>query len=75
MKIRTPGSYLDAVDWFLESDRIEDATVENSVIFPEATITGDEVRRSIVDEDTHVKSLNLSGAVIGAHTRLNGSGQ
>jgi glucose-1-phosphate thymidylyltransferase len=52
--------------------RLEDATVEESVIFPDATITDGQVRRSIVDEDTHVESLDLSGAVIGAHTKLNG---
>jgi glucose-1-phosphate thymidylyltransferase len=52
--------------------RLEDATVEESVIFPDATITDGQVRRSIVVEDTHVESLDLSGAVIGAHTKLNG---
>jgi len=26
----------------------------------------------LIDEQTHVDSLNLSGAVIGAHTQLNG---
>ena len=59
----------------LEGARIEEAIVENSAIFSEATIRGGEVRRSIVDEDTHVESLNLSGAVIGGHTRLHGSGR
>lgn len=50
---------------------LEDVTVENSVIFPEATIHGGELRRSIIDQDTHMEGLNLSGAVIGAHTRVN----
>ena len=52
---------------------VEGATVTDSVVFPEATIKGGELRRSLVDTDTHVESLNLSGAVIGAHTQLNGS--
>ena len=52
---------------------VEGATVTDSVVFPKATIKGGELRRSLVDTDTHVESLNLSGAVIGAHTQLNGS--
>jgi glucose-1-phosphate thymidylyltransferase len=51
---------------------VDDATVESSIVFPEATIVGGELRRSIVDENTQVEGLNLSGAVIGAHTELNG---
>lgn len=52
----------------------DDATVTDSVVFPKATIVGGELRRSLVDTDTdtHIESLNLSGAVIGAHTRING---
>lgn len=49
--------------------RIEDAPVENSVTVPDATISGGEIRRSIVDEDTHVEDLDLAGAMIGTHTR------
>lgn len=51
---------------------LEDVTVEDSVIFPEATIRSGIVRRSLVDETTTIESLNLSGAVIGSRTRLNG---
>ena len=52
---------------------VEDATVTESVVFPESTIKGGELRRSLVDTNTHVESLDLSGAVIGAHTQLNGN--
>ena len=50
---------------------LTDATIEHSVIFPGATINGGEIRRSLIDQDTHIESLDLSGAVIGAHTTLN----
>lgn len=50
---------------------IKDATVTDSVVFSEATIKDSELRRSLVDTDTHIESLTLSGAVIGAHTELN----
>jgi len=53
----------------------DDATITDSVVFPEATIKGGELRRSLVDQDTHIESLELSGAVIGAHTRLNSDGR
>ena len=56
----------------LEDATIEDATITDSVIFPDATVKHSELRRSLIDTDTHLESLNLSGAVIGAHTRLNG---
>ena len=50
---------------------LEDVTVDNSVVVPEATIQGGELRRSLVDEAC-VAGLHRSGAVIGAHTRVNG---
>ena len=56
----------------LENATIEDATITDSVVFPNTTIKHSELRRSLIDTDTYVESLNLSGAVIGAHTQLNG---
>lgn len=50
----------------------DDAMVTDSVIFPQTVIAGGEIRRSLVDTNTHIDSLNLSGAVIGAHSRLDG---
>ena len=57
----------------LAGAHLEDTTIDESVVFPEATISGGELRRSLVDTETHIESLRLSGAVIGAHTRLNGN--
>jgi len=49
---------------------IRNSTIENSVIFPEGSVIDCEIRRTIIDKDTSMESLRLSGAVIGAHTRM-----
>jgi glucose-1-phosphate thymidylyltransferase len=49
---------------------VENATVDRSVIFPNATITGSDISDSIVDEETLVEDLDLSGSLVGAHSRL-----
>ena len=54
----------------LEGASLSDVTVERSVVFPEAEIVGCEIRDSIIDRGTRVEGMNLSGALIGAHTRL-----
>ena len=51
---------------------VRDTTLDNSIVFPDATIIDSEIRNSLIDEQTHIESLDLSGAVIGAHTQLNG---
>ena len=51
---------------------ISDVTLSDTVVFPEARISESEVHRSLIDTDTDITGLNLSGAVIGAHTQLNG---
>ena len=53
-----------------------DTTLDSAVIFPNVTLRNAEIRRSIIDENTHLEDLNLAGALIGAHTHIsNGSGQ
>ncbi|WP_306059957.1 NDP-sugar synthase [Natronococcus wangiae] len=47
-----------------------DADVEHSIVFPETTLEGTTIRRSIIDEKTHLADLDLAGALIGAHTRI-----
>ena len=44
----------------LEDATIEDATITDSVIFPETTIKHSELRRSLIDTDTHLESLGGS---------------
>jgi len=51
---------------------IRDTTIEDSVVFPESVLQECEIRQSIVDKNTEIEKSNLSGAVIGAHTRLKG---
>jgi glucose-1-phosphate thymidylyltransferase len=50
------------------------SSVDNSVIFPDATVQDCDVRQSIIDEKTHVGNLDLAGALIGAHTRITNGG-
>ena len=50
------------------------SSVDNAVVFPDATLVDSDVRESIIDEKTYVENLDLAGAMIGAHTRItNGS--
>ncbi len=50
------------------------STLDNTIVFPEATINDAEIRKSIIDRETRIESLDFSGALIGAHSRLtNGS--
>jgi len=46
------------------------SSVDGAVVFPEATLVDCDVRASIIDEKTHVENLDLSGALIGAHTQI-----
>jgi glucose-1-phosphate thymidylyltransferase len=53
---------------------VEDSTLENSLVFPGATVRSCELRESIIDRETHVENLDLSGALIGPHTRITNGG-
>ncbi|WEL21910.1 NDP-sugar synthase [Halorhabdus sp. BNX81] len=54
----------------LPGGEIVDSTVEDSIVFADATIRDCEIRDSIIDEETHVEHLDLAGALIGAHTEI-----
>jgi len=54
---------------------IVDSGLENTVVFPGATIRDCEVRNSIIDRETHVENLDLAGALIGAHTQITNGDQ
>jgi glucose-1-phosphate thymidylyltransferase len=54
---------------------MEDATVRNTildraVVFPSATIEDCELHDSIVDCEAHLRDLEHTGALVGAHSRL-----
>ena len=56
--------------YVLAGAEIVDSSLESSVVFGNATVRDADVRRSIIDEETVVDGLDLSGALIGAHSRL-----
>jgi glucose-1-phosphate thymidylyltransferase len=49
---------------------VKDSTIERSVVFPNATIEDCTVRDSILDEDIHVAGIDLTDALVGAHTTI-----
>ncbi|MFC6725530.1 sugar phosphate nucleotidyltransferase [Halobium palmae] len=49
---------------------VRDSTLDNAIVFPEATIDDSEIRQSIIDRETRIQGLSLSGALIGAHSKL-----
>ncbi|MFC4246727.1 sugar phosphate nucleotidyltransferase [Natribaculum luteum] len=57
----------------MDGATLEDTHVDYSIIFPDATVKSADIRRSIIDENTHLEDLDLAGALIGAHTTINGS--
>jgi len=58
----------------MDGATIENSTVTETLIFPDATVRDCEIHDSIVDQDTHVENLDLADALIGAHTHItNGS--
>ncbi|OIB57516.1 sugar phosphate nucleotidyltransferase [Natrialba sp. SSL1] len=58
----------------MEGATLEGTNLDHAVIFPDATVQNGDIRRSIIDEGTHIENLDLAGALIGAHTTItNGS--
>ncbi len=49
---------------------LEETDLDHAVIFPDATVRNGDIRRSIIDEGTHLENLDLAGALIGAHTTI-----
>jgi glucose-1-phosphate thymidylyltransferase len=54
----------------MDGAELVSSDVDSAVVFSEATVVDCDVRDSIVDEEVHVESLDLSGALIGAHTQI-----
>ncbi len=46
------------------------SSVDNTVVFPDATLRDCDVRDSIIDEQTRLENIDFSGALIGAHTTI-----
>jgi glucose-1-phosphate thymidylyltransferase len=49
---------------------VVESTLDETVVFPEATIRRSDIRRSIIDRETRIVDLDLSGALIGAHSQI-----
>ncbi|PSQ23111.1 glucose-1-phosphate thymidylyltransferase [Halobacteriales archaeon QS_8_65_32] len=49
---------------------VTDSELSGSIVFSDARIDDCTARDSIVDEGTHIEGLDLSGALIGAHTKI-----
>jgi len=58
----------------LSGAEIADSSVDHSVIFPGATLHDCEVAQSVVDSDARLEGLDLSEALIGAHTHITDDG-
>ncbi|SFS03374.1 glucose-1-phosphate thymidylyltransferase [Halomicrobium zhouii] len=54
----------------LDGAEVVNSNLDRAVIFPETTIRDCDIRESIIDRETRVESLDLSGALIGAHTQI-----
>jgi glucose-1-phosphate thymidylyltransferase len=54
----------------MEGAEVADAHLDNSVVFPDATLRDCDVRDSIIDEDTHLTGIDFAGALVGAHTHI-----
>jgi glucose-1-phosphate thymidylyltransferase len=49
---------------------VTDSTLDRSLVFPETTLADCDLVDSIVDRESFVRDLDLTGARIGAHTHL-----
>ena len=57
-----------------ENAEVVNSSLDDAVIFPEATIRDSDIRESIIDRETTVGNLDLAGAMIGAHTQITNGG-
>jgi glucose-1-phosphate thymidylyltransferase len=51
---------------------VVNSRVDDSVIFPDATVRDCDIRESIIDEQTSIENVDFSGALVGAHTKIDG---
>jgi glucose-1-phosphate thymidylyltransferase len=53
---------------------VVNATLERTVVFPDAVVRDADVRGSVVDRDARVVNLDLADALIGAHSTIRNGG-
>jgi glucose-1-phosphate thymidylyltransferase len=49
---------------------VTDSTLDRAVVFEDATITGSEIRNSVIDTGATLEGVDLSGALIGSYTSI-----
>ncbi|MFC7166562.1 NDP-sugar synthase [Halospeciosus flavus] len=49
---------------------VVNSSLDNSVVFPDATLRDCDVRDSIIDQNTRLENIDFAGALIGAHTTI-----
>jgi len=49
---------------------VEGGAIDRSIVFEDATVVDSTLRESIVDTQSHVAGLDLSGALVGAHSEI-----
>ena len=49
---------------------VEDSELDHSIVFEDATVVDSSLRESIVDTSSYVEGLDLSGALVGAHSEI-----
>jgi len=54
----------------MDGATVVDSRLERSIVFPDATVNRCELRDSIVDREATVRGIDLSGALVGAHSQL-----
>jgi glucose-1-phosphate thymidylyltransferase len=54
----------------MDGASVRDSSLDDTVVFPEADIENCDIRESVIDRETRVQGLDLSGALIGAHSRI-----
>ncbi len=69
----TEGAELTGNVHVMAGATIENARVTRSVVFEDAVVGDGEIRDTLIDRETKIRGVDLSGAVIGAHTKLDAS--
>ncbi|MFC6905852.1 hypothetical protein [Halalkalicoccus tibetensis] len=64
------GSELKTNAHALSGAELHNATIDNSVVFDNATIEDSEIDHSLIDCDARVKSAELDEALVGEPTQL-----
>ncbi len=54
----------------MDGATVRDATLDRTVVFPEAEISDSELRNSLVDERAHLANVDADGSLVGAYSEI-----